>query len=174
MPPPAVFAVLPEMVELEMLRVPRPKLLKPPPLPEVFAPVTVTPEMERLPPVMILKILKLPWLASMVSEEAPGPVMVRVPALTMAGSEEPRVMVPATLKSMISSPAVALAKVIASLSEIKVSPELTISKVVSTVIVAGLILSSNRRSSNLGEPEALRAFRFWELPKSLRKAFKSI
>ena len=99
----------------------------------------------------------------------------------MVGSEaltvllrESSVIVPVTLKLMMSSPAVALAKVIASLSEIKVSPELTISKVVSTVIVAGLILSSNRRSSNLAEPETLRAFLFWKLLNNLRKAFKSM
>ena len=126
----------------------------------------------------------------MVSEEEPGPVMARVPlraplikavASKMVGSEaltvllrESSVIVPVTLKLMMSSPAVALAKVIASLSEIKVSPELTISKVVSTVIVAGLILSSNRRSSNLAEPETLRAFLFWKLLNNLRKAFKSM
>ena len=56
--------------------------MKAPPLPEaLFAPETVTPEMLRLPPVLMVKILKLPWLASMVSEEAPRPVMVIVPAV---------------------------------------------------------------------------------------------
>ena len=34
-----------------------------------------------MPPVLMVKILKLPWLASMVSEEAPRPVMVIVPAV---------------------------------------------------------------------------------------------
>ncbi len=38
----------------------------------------------------------------------------------------------------------------------------------------GLILSSNLISSNRGEPEVLRAFLFWELLKSLGKAFKSM
>ena len=79
-PPPKSPTVLPEMVELPMLRVP--ELLKPPPLPEeIFAPETVTPEMLRLPPEAMLKILKLPPLASMVREEAPRPVMVILPAV---------------------------------------------------------------------------------------------
>ena len=39
---------------------------------------------------------------------------------------------------------------------------------------AGTNLSSNLKRSNLIEPEALRAFLFWELPKRLRKVFKSI
>ena len=198
MPPPTpVGAELPERVELETVRTPA--LLNAPPLLLNFAPETVTPEIERLPPRAMLKILKfrvelmVPEESSkplMVSEEEPGPVMARVPlraplikavASKMVGSEaltvllrESSVIVPVTLKLMMSSPAVALAKVIASLSEIKVSPELTISKVVSTVIVAGLILSSNRRSSNLAEPETLRAFLFWKLLNNLRKAFKSM
>ena len=198
-PPLRLTAKLLEMVELEMERVPR--LLKAAPLlEEYFAPETVTPEMVRLPPVAMLKIWKLRFALIMleelskpliIKEEEPGPLMVRVPAvpppaigvlaLIMVGSEaltvllrELRVIVPVILKLMMSSPAVALAKVIASLSEIKVSPELTISKVVSTVIVAGLILSSNLRSSSRGEPEALRAFLFGERLKSLRKAFKSM
>ena len=62
-----------------------PKLLKPPPLPEVFAPETVTPEMLRLPPEAMLKILKLrpltPLSPLIVSAEAPRPVMVRVPTV---------------------------------------------------------------------------------------------
>jgi hypothetical protein len=196
-PPLRLTAKLLEMVELEMERVPR--LLKAAPLlEEYFAPETVTPEMVRLPPVAMLKIWKLRFALIMleelskpliIKEEEPGPLMVRVPAvpppaigvlaLIMVGSEaltvllrELRVIVPVILKLMMSSPAVALAKVIASLSEIKVSPELTISKVVSTVIVAGLILSSNLRSSSRGEPEALRAFLFGERLKNLRKAFK--
>ena len=37
--------------------------------------------MVRLPPEAMVKILKLPWLASMVSEEAPRPLMVSVPAV---------------------------------------------------------------------------------------------
>jgi len=98
--PPPWFAAFPEMVELVMERVPR--LLKAPPLPaDLFAPVTVTPEMVRLPPVSMVKILKLPWLASMVSEEAPRPVMVTVPAVPapttvlasmMFGNAEAKVM----------------------------------------------------------------------------------
>ena len=62
-----------------MARVPR--FLKAPPLVEVlFAPVTVTAEMERLPPASMAKILKSPLLPSMVSDEAPRPVMDTVPA----------------------------------------------------------------------------------------------
>ena len=82
MPPPLPpSAKFPEMVELETVRLP--ELLKAPPIPEVFAPVTVTPEMLRLPPEAISKILKslplTPLSPLMVSVEAPGPVMVRVP-----------------------------------------------------------------------------------------------
>ena len=80
---------------METVRVP--KLLKPPPVPEeIFAPETVTPEMVKLPPVSIVKIPKLPWLASMVSEEEPRPVMVRVPAVlasTIFGNAVVMVMV---------------------------------------------------------------------------------
>jgi len=186
MPPPPLVAELPEIVELVTVRTPA--LLNAPPLLLNFAPETVTPEMLRLPPEAMLKILKLrvelmvPEESSkplMVSEEEPGPVMARVPlgaplikavASKMVGSEaltvllrESSVIVPVTLKLMMSSPAVALAKLIASLSEIKVSPELTISKVVSTVMGTGLIRCSRLRSSGLAEPETLRAFRFWEL-----------
>ena len=82
--PPPLLAVLPDRVELEMERVPA--LLNPPPLAEVFAPETVTPEMLRSPPEAMLKMLKLrpltPLSPLMVSEEAPGPVMVMVPRAT--------------------------------------------------------------------------------------------
>lgn len=127
--PPKVPAEFPESVEFETLRVP--ELLKAPPLPEVFAPETVTPEIERLPPEAMLKILKsrLPLPPSkplMVREVAPGPVMVRVPAedaAAMVGSDFSTlssVMVPVTLKSMMSSARVELAVIIASLREIPV------------------------------------------------------
>lgn len=77
--PPPVVAELPEMVESKTLRLP--ELLKAPPSPVVCAPETVTPEMLRLPPVLIVKILKLPWLALIVSKKAPRPVMVSVPTV---------------------------------------------------------------------------------------------
>ena len=48
---------------------------------ELFAPDTFTPEMLRLPPEAMLKILKPPRLPSMVSKEAPRPVMVTVPTV---------------------------------------------------------------------------------------------
>ena len=126
---PAAVAVLPEMVELDTERMP--KLKKPPPAPVLFAPETVTPEIERLPPEAMLKILKLrfelpPSKPLIVSEEAPGPVMVRVPAEVveaMVGRDcntLSRVIVPVTLKSIISLAEVRLAVVIASLSEIPV------------------------------------------------------
>ena len=132
MPPPLLDAVLPEITEVEILRIP--EFLKAPPKPEVFAPETVTPEIERLPPVAMLKILKLrvvlpPSKPLMVREEEPGPLMVSVPAvppvigvvaLIMVGNEaltvllmELRVMVPVMLKLMMSSPAVVLASIIA-------------------------------------------------------------
>ncbi len=117
-PEPLLFAELPEMVESVTVSVPL--LLKAPPLLEVCAPETITPEIVRFPPESTLKIQKLPLLPLIVSEEAPGPLMVRVPAvpppvigvlaLTIVGNEEePRVMVPVTLKLMMSSPAVVLA-----------------------------------------------------------------
>ena len=94
MPPPQFDAVMPERVELERVRAP--ELAKPPPLPEILAPETVTPETVKLPPETILKIVKLPWLASMVSAEAPGPVMTSEPAVlafTISGSADARVIV---------------------------------------------------------------------------------
>ena len=150
MPPPKP-AVLPEIVELVTVRVP--ELLMPPPLPVIFAPETVTPEIDRLPPEAMLKMLKLRF-ALMVPEELskplmissvdPGPVMVRVPAETMVGrdfSTLSRVIVPVTLKSIISLALLALASSMACLSE-----PAPASEVVVTVIVAGTILPSSWRS----------------------------
>ena len=83
MPPPFKAEEFPEMVELVTVRVPR--LLKAPPLPEVCAPETVTPEMDKLPPEAMLKMLKLRLvsllLPLMISEVAPRPLMVTVPAV---------------------------------------------------------------------------------------------
>ena len=85
--------------------------MPPPLLPVTFAPETVTPETARLPPVAMLKTLKfllvliVPEELSkplMISEEAPRPVIVRVPTVPpvialltfkMVGNEEARVMV---------------------------------------------------------------------------------
>ena len=125
-------AVLPEMVELAMLRMPLPRFRKAPPVnEEAFAPETVTPEMERLPPLTISKIRKsrplTPLFPLMLSVEAPGPVMVRVPtvvpvppmpeavalAFKIVGNAAVKIMVPVMLKSMVSLPGVALASVIA-------------------------------------------------------------
>ena len=89
MPPPTEPAVLPERVELVTVRLP--ELLKAPPLLEVFAPETVTPEINRLPPGAMLKILKPPWLPSMVSKEAPRPMMVTVPAVPIGLLFESRI-----------------------------------------------------------------------------------
>ena len=130
MPPPLLVAELPERVELAMLRVPW--LLKAPPLLEVFAPEIVKPEMVRLPPVLMVKILKLPWLPLMIIESKPEalrPLMVTVPAVPpvtavvvsmMFGNAEAKVRVKGMEKagiSMMSSPAVALASIIACRSE---------------------------------------------------------
>jgi hypothetical protein len=130
-PPPKSPTVLPEMVELETLRVPT--LLNAPPLPVViWAPETVTPEIERLPPEAILKMLKSrlilpPSKPLIIKEEEPGPVMVTVPAVPppvigvvvsiMVGNDFStlsKVMVPVMLKSMVSLPAVVLARSMAS------------------------------------------------------------
>jgi len=169
MPPPPTVAVLPERVELVTVRMP--ELLKAPPLPETCAPETVTPEMERLPPVLMVKILKPPAIPLMISEEAPGPVMVRVPAeAAMEGRDDNSwTVVTPVLKTISSLPGDALASVIACRRE----PEKA-SLVFRTVKVAGTILCSRLRSSSLDKPEALRAFLFGELLKSLRKAFKSM
>ena len=154
------------MVELEIARVP--PLLNAPPLnEEAFAPETVTPEMVRLPPdgktpgLAMLKMLKsrfgllVPEELSkplIIREEAPGPVMVRVPAEVveaMVGRDcntLSRVIVPVTLKSIISLAEVPLAVVMASLKEVTLGSESTVSAVVVTVIVAGTILPSSWRS----------------------------
>ncbi len=146
---PLLVAVFPEIVELETLRMP--ELLKAPPLLEVLAPETVTPEIARLPPEAMSKILKLRVallafvgsLPLMVSEKAPGPVMVSEPALEVAaivGSAACRVMVvmapcvnseEAKIISLLAD--VALAASIASLKEVTPSAELTISAMVVTV-----------------------------------------
>jgi len=145
-----------------------------------------------LPPEAMLKILKSrvalpPSKPLMVSEEEPGPLMVRVPtrppppealalAFKIVGNEalpllfwESSVMVPVMLKLIMSLPAVALARSMAARRD--PVPE---SALVLTVKVVGVILSSRLRSWSRGEPEVLRAFRFWELLKSLRKTFKNI
>ena len=122
--PAPICAALPEIVELVMVRLP--ELLKAPPLPDLLAPVTVTPEMARLPAISILKILKLPWLASINSEELLGPLIVSEPApdaAAIAGKAVPRVIVLTPFKNIedekiISSLAVvALASIIACLRE---------------------------------------------------------
>ena len=65
-----------------------PKFRKAPPSPELLPPETVTPEILRLPPESMVKILKsrlgLPLSPLMVSEVAPRPVMVKVPAVPVA------------------------------------------------------------------------------------------
>ena len=120
----------------------------------------------------------------MISEEEPGPSMVRVPtvppppeavalAFKMVGNEagtvlfwESRVMVPVMLKLIMSSPAVALASIIACRRD--PAPESALEETKMGEF-EGVILSSNLRSSSRGKPETLRAFLFWELLKSLRK-----
>ena len=104
---------------METVRVP--ELKKPPPYfpnGREFDPETVTPEMERLPPLLMVKILKPPAVPLMISEEAPGPVMVRVPAedeVIMAGNGAVKAMVPVTpvLKTISSLAKVALALIMA-------------------------------------------------------------
>ena len=148
MPPPLpVLALLPERVELETARVPA--LIKAPPLPVTCAPETVTPEIKRFPPEAMLKMLKLrltlPLLPLIVREEAPRPLMVTLPAVPppviavvvsmMFGNAEVKVMVPeAKEKLMVSLPGVVLAMIIASLKEVKLSVESTVSAVVVTAI----------------------------------------
>ena len=93
--PPPLKAVLPVMMELLMVRLPR--LLKAPPLPEILAPETVTPEIIRTPPVLILKILKLrlgspPFSPLMLREEAPRPLIVKVPAVPPVTAEDASLM----------------------------------------------------------------------------------
>ena len=145
------MAILPERVELETVRVPW--LLKAPPwTEEAFAPDTFTPEIDRSPPRAMLKILKLPPLASMVSEEAPGPVMASEPALEVAAivgsAADPRVIVLAPLvnseaaKTISSLALVALASIIACLSE--PAPK-------SALVVTVLIDSICRGSSDSSE-----------------------
>ena len=131
-------------------------------MPEVFAPETVTPEMLRLPPESTLKMLKLRVallgfvgsLPLIVREEEPGPVIVRVPAVvavTMAGKDEPSVIVPAPpvkseeANSIVSASAEALAVVIASRSVVKASA-VVLSASELTIMVAGVILSSRKVS----------------------------
>ena len=104
---------------METMRVP--ELKKPPPYfpnGREFDPETVTPEIDRLPPLLIEKILKPPWLPSMIREEELGPVMVRVPAedeVIMAGNGAVKAMVPVTpvLKTISSLAKVALALIMA-------------------------------------------------------------
>ena len=87
MPPPLLVAELPEMVELETVRVP--ELLKAPPLLPLLmnlAPETVTPDTKRLPPEATVKMLKLPLLPLILRLLAPRPVMVTtLPALMVSG-----------------------------------------------------------------------------------------
>ena len=148
-PPPPV-AEFPVIVEAEIKR--EPKLLKPPPKPEeLFAPDTVTPEIVKLPKLATEKTLKLPLLPLILRVFAPGPVMVRVPAgevaSAIAGSTPVKDIVAGPLvnseeaKTMVSGPAVLLARSIASLKEVKAS-ETDVSCRVFTVIGAGLILVS--------------------------------
>ncbi len=167
--PPPLTAVLPETMELEIIRVP--SLLKAPPLPDVMAPETVIPEIARFPPLEIVKILKLrlafPLLPLIVRKEEPGPVMVRVPAvevLSIAGKKELSVMPPVIAKTMVSDSIVRLESTIARLRES--GPK---SLLFNIVYVAGVILSSRVMSSSLEESEDFLAFLFCEILKNLRK-----
>ena len=141
MPPPKPDAEFPEMVELEMVRVPEFQI--PPPfkekLPEIVeAEIVRTPALLKAPPLPEVKF-------------APGPVMVRVPAgevaSAIAGSTPVKDIVAGPLvnseeaKTMVSGPAVVLARSIASLKEVKASVN-DVSCRVFTVIGAGLILVS--------------------------------
>ena len=146
MPPPRLLAVLPERVELETVRVPR--LLKAPAAApdELFAPETVTPEMLRSPLASMVKILKPPTAPLMISKDAPGPVMVRAPAVAeviIMGNAAVKAMVPVTpvLKTISSLPGVVLARVIAASRD--PGPEAAVFR---TVIGAGTILPSSWRS----------------------------
>jgi len=90
--PPPLLAELPEMVELMTVRIP--ELLKAPPLPEVnFAPDTVTSDIKRLPPLATEKTLKLPPLPLMLRLLAPRPVMFTLPNPGMMFSVEAIVIV---------------------------------------------------------------------------------
>ncbi len=94
MPPPVLLDVLLEIATLEMVR--EPLLKKPPPSPVFCDPETVTPEMVKAPPAATLKILKLPLLPLISSEEIPGPVIVNEPEVEVAaisGKAAPRVIV---------------------------------------------------------------------------------
>jgi hypothetical protein len=148
--------ILLEITELVIEVVPL--LRKAPPSAVVLTPEIVTPEIDRLPPVSMEKApkLRVETLLSplMVSEEAPRPVMVRVPmvppeiavlAFNIVGRAEPNVMVyglvpEAKAKSMMSLPAVVLAKVIAARRE-----PAPVSALVVTEKVEGVILSSRLR-----------------------------
>ena len=148
--PPPPDAEFPVIVEAEIKS--EPKLLKAPPKPEeLFAPDTVTPEIVKSPRLATEKTLKLPLLPLILRVFAPGPVIVRVPAGEvadgMAGSTPVKDIVAGPLvksdeaKTMVSGPAVVLARSIASLKEVKASVT-DVSCRVSTVMVVGLILSS--------------------------------
>ena len=118
--------------------------------------------MERLPPEAMSKILKLRVallafvgsLPLMVSEEAPRPVMVSEPALEVAaivGSADCRVMVVMApfvnseeAKIISSLAEVKLAASIASLKEVTLSPELTVSAMVVTVNCELLLLAPSK------------------------------
>ncbi len=158
MPPPLLevpAAILPEIMELEMERVP--ELLKAPPLIKEFAPETVTPEMLKSALRSMVKILKPPAVPLIVSEEAPGPVMVTVPAVPpviavlasmILGNAAARVMVAAPpenkeeAKLMVSLPAVLLARSMAS----RRVPPVAVSAKEVTGKLAGTILHSSCRS----------------------------
>lgn len=94
----------------------------------------------------------------MVSSVEPGPVMVRLPAVvavTMAGNDDDAsVMVPAPpvksegANSIVSASAEALAVVIASRSVVNASA-VVLSASELTIIVAGVIRSSNPTKFNL-------------------------
>ncbi len=107
--PPPPDAELPEIVEVAIARIPA--LLKAPPKLELFAPDTVTPEIVKLPKLATEKTLKLPLFPLILRVFAPGPVMVRVPAVVasaIAGSTPVREIVAGPLvkseeaKTMVS------------------------------------------------------------------------
>lgn len=153
--PPPPDAELPEIVEAEIKS--EPKLLKAPPKLELFAPDTVTPEIVKLPKLATEKTLKLPLFPLILRVFAPGPVIVRVPAVVasaiagrtpvkdiVAGplvkSEEAKTMV-----SLVGLRVASLARLIASARE-PAPLEFKLFTVKVVAVGAGLILVSREVS----------------------------
>ena len=174
MPPQLPKTVLSETMELLMLRVP--VLLKAPPIPPplklLLAPETVRPDTDKFPPIAILKILK---------SRPPFPLLPLMLILEEPGPVMARVPAVEVVK-IVGSAELSVMVPVTPVKIILSSDDAALASIIAclrepapeslrfiTGKVDGVILSSRVMSSSLEEMGDFLAFLFGEILKNLRK-----